>query len=232
MGAFQYHEIRRTTMQMAFIIFNDMTSLDFVGVYDPLTRLKSMGLLSDLTWDICAQQDKIRDDRGMVLTSTKIGEPLGHYDVLILPGGFGTRSLRCDPEFVQWLQSATPCKLKVSVCTGALLMGAAGFLCKRTATTHFNALEELQEYCEAVVPYRIVDTGNVITGGGVSSAIDVGLYVVERLAGPEARQTISRQMDYPYSPPRDSILKVAYRGYSRVVIWRHQPTPLKMARMP
>jgi transcriptional regulator GlxA family with amidase domain len=195
-------------MQIGFIIFNDITCLDFVGIYDPLTRLKSMRLLPDLTWDICAREDKIHDDRGLLLTPTKIGEPLGHYDVLIVPGGFGTRSLQHNPEFIRWLQTATPCKLKISICTGALLLGAAGFLRKRTATTHFNALDELQAYCEAAVQYRIVDTGDVITGGGVSSAIDVGLYTVERLAGLEARKTISRQMDYPYRPAADSILKV------------------------
>jgi transcriptional regulator GlxA family with amidase domain len=193
-------------VRIAFVIFDDMTALDLVGIYDPVTRLKSMGLLPALTWDICAQQSTAHDDRGLQLSSTNCPRNLGQYEALIVPGGFGTRRLRHNPEFSRWLQTAAPCKLKVSVCTGALLLGAAGFLRGRTATTYPAAFEELREYCETVVDRRIVDDGDVITGGGVTSAIDVGLYLVERLAGSEARQRISRQMDYPYSPPADSIL--------------------------
>ncbi len=89
-----------------------------------------------------------------------------------------------------------------------MLLGAAGFLRGRTATTHPNPLDELREYCETVVESRIVDAGDVITGGGVTAAIDVGLYLVECLAGSEAKEKIRRQMDYPYSPAPGSILKL------------------------
>ncbi|ULA65161.1 MAG: hypothetical protein LZF86_190463 [Nitrospira sp.] len=84
------------------------------------------------------------------------------------------------------------------VCTDALLLGAAGFLEGKRATTHATALNELTPYCATVVQDRIVDEGNVVTAGGVASSIDLGLHIVERLAGPEARARIATQMAYPY----------------------------------
>jgi cyclohexyl-isocyanide hydratase len=99
---------------------------------------------------------------------------------------------------VEWLRSAGPVGLKTSVCTGALLLGAAGFLNGKKATTHPGALKELEPYCASVLKGRVVDDGNVITAGGVAASLDLGLHVVERLAGAEARARIAAQMDYPY----------------------------------
>lgn len=89
-------------------------------------------------------------------------------------------------------------KLKVSVCTGALLLGSAGFLRGKKATTHPNAFEELEAYSCEVIDKRVVDEGNIITGRGVSSSIDLGLYLVEKLLDTNALISISKQMDYPY----------------------------------
>jgi cyclohexyl-isocyanide hydratase len=110
----------------------------------------------------------------------------------------GTRPQQQDRTFIDWLRTAAPVKLKVSVCTGSLLLGAAGFLKGRRATTHPSAYQELEPYCKTVVKERVVDEGDIITARGVSSSIDAGLHVVERLAGPEARERIAQQMDYPY----------------------------------
>jgi transcriptional regulator GlxA family with amidase domain len=186
-------------MKIAFVVFNGLTTLDFIGIYDPLTRLKTMGFMPDLEWDICAHTDIVKDDRGLVMVPTAIQESLQSYDVLVVPGGYGTRTLVQDKNFIEWLKTAMPCKLKVSVCTGALLLGAAGFLRDKRATTHRSAFQELEPFCQKVMDHRIVDEGNIITARGVSSGIDEGLYVVERLAGAEARSKIARQMDYPYT---------------------------------
>ena len=195
-------------MKIAFVIFNGLTALDFVGIYDPMTRLKRYGYIPDLAWEICSLTAEVRDDRKLQLIPTQVGGSLGAFDLLVVPGGDGTRSLQHDPEFIGWLQTAAPCPLKVSVCTGSLLLGAAGFLKGRPATTHPSAFDELHPYCEKVVDSRIVETGDVITARGVTSSIDCGLYVVERLAGVEARQVISQKMDYPYGPPAESILRI------------------------
>ena len=191
-------------MKIAFVVFNGLTMLDFIGIYDPLTRLKTMGFMPDLEWDVCAYTDIVKDDRGLIMVPTAIQEPLQSYDLLVVPGGYGTRTLIHDKNFIGWIQTAEPCRLKVSVCTGALLLGAAGFLKGKRATTHPSALQELKPFCQTVLENRIVDEGDIVTAGGVSSGIDAGLHVVARLAGAEARSKIARQMDYPYTPrPED-----------------------------
>jgi len=188
-------------MKAALIVFNQMTYLDFVGFYDPLTRLKSMNVVENFDWQICSNKGQVADDRGptgLTMIPDSVMEPLDGYDLLFVPGGQGTRLLQGDREFLEWLKSASSAKLKVSVCTGALLLGAAGFLRGKRATTHPNALKELEPYCDAVLTDRIVDEGDVITGGGVASSIDLGLHVVQLIAGLEARSRIAKQMCYPY----------------------------------
>jgi transcriptional regulator GlxA family with amidase domain len=185
-------------MKIAFVVFDGMTALDFVGIYDCLTRLKSMGFTPGLSWDICARSDFIADDRGLRLSVPCRARSLEGYDLLVVPGGFATRALQHDEEFNEWLKSAKSTPLKVSVCTGALLMGAAGFLKGKRATTHPNAYKELESYCETVVSERVVEDGDVITARGVSSSIDAGLYVIRRLKGEDVRSQVARQMDYPY----------------------------------
>lgn len=185
-------------MKAAFVVFDRMTSLDFIGFYDPVTRLKSMSIIPDFEWRICATARRIVDDRGLGIEADAVGEPLDGYDLLFVPGGFGTRSLQHDGSFIEWLRTAGATRLKVSVCTGALLLGAAGFLRDKRATTHPSALKELEAYCRAVVRERVVDEGDTITAGGVASSIDAGLHLVQRLAGSDARARIAMQMDYPY----------------------------------
>jgi cyclohexyl-isocyanide hydratase len=187
-------------MRIAFIIYEGMTSLEFVGVYDPLTRLKEMGFISDLEWDVCGVAKEVRGSGGLMFTPNKVGQPLVGYDMIIVIGGGGARTVVRDESFIKWLKSAAPCKLKVSVCTGSLLLAAAGFLKGKKATTHRNAMKELRELGVEVVDQRIVDEGEIITARGVTSAIDLGFYLCEKLAGYEAREKIRKQMDYHYHP--------------------------------
>jgi len=185
-------------MKAAFVVFDRMTALDFIGFYDPVTRLKSMKIIDDFEWRVCSNTQRVVDDRGLRLEADAVGEPLDSYDMLFVPGGFGTRVLQHDRGFIDWLRTARSVPLKISVCTGALLVGAAGFLRGRRATTHPSAYKELEPYCGAVVQERVVDEGDIITARGVSSAIDMGLHLVQRLAGADARDRIAAQMDYPY----------------------------------
>ena len=186
-------------MKTAFVIFDGMTVMDFIGIYDPLTRLKSMKILPDFEWNICALTPQVTDDRGLCILADTVGKSLDGYDVLVVPGGMGTRPLQHDEAYIKWLRSAESAKLKASVCTGALLLGAAGFLRGRRATTHPSAYEELKPYCAQVIEERVVDEGDIVTARGVTSGIDLGLHLVERFAGAEARARVAKQMDYPYS---------------------------------
>ncbi len=184
-------------MRAAFVIFDHMTALDFVGVYDSLGRLKTMGLLSGFEWTVSALNGPVTDDRGLRFLPDVVGEPLAGFDLLVVPGGFGTRALVHDSNFLDWIRSARDVPLKVSVCTGALLLGAAGCLAGKPATTHPSAFKELEPYCREVRRERVVDAGDVVTARGVTSAIDLGLHLVGRLAGPEAKRRVSIQIDYP-----------------------------------
>ncbi len=159
-------------MRAGFIVFDGMTLLDFVGVYDPLTRLVSMGLDSNFKWEICGPTPQVRDDRGTELFVTHVARPLDVFDLIVVAGGFSTRSLTRDSGFINWLRSANTVSLKTSVCTGSLLLGAAGFLTGIRATTHHTAMQDLACYCREVCPERIVDEGSVITAAGVSASID------------------------------------------------------------
>jgi cyclohexyl-isocyanide hydratase len=187
-------------MKAALVVFDGMTALDFIGFYDPLTRLKSMKLMPELEWRICARRPQVTDDRGLSLSADLVAEPLEGFDLVFVPGGHATRTLQHDRPFVEWISTAQRADLKISVCTGALLLGAAGFLRGLRATTHPGAFEELAPYCAEVVQERIVDTGAVVTAGGVAASIDLGLHIVQRLGGAQARERIARQMDYPYRP--------------------------------
>ncbi len=183
-------------MKIAFIIFNDITWLDLVGIYDPITRLKHMGFINDLEWDICSYTNSVADHYGLSVNPTKIKTSLEAYDVIIVPGGYGTRTLVHDEGFINWLRTAEKSSYRISICTGSLLLGAAGFLQGKKATTHFSEYENLKPYCAQVSKERIVEDGNAITAGAVTSSIDLGLYLCNKWAGAEAAATIRARMDY------------------------------------
>src|ERR671932_239232 len=102
-------------MRVAFVIFERMTALDFVGVYDPVTRLRTMLFRPDLSWDVCALTKEVRDPVGLAFRATRVGKSLDGYDLLIVPGGYGTRELMSDERFIAWLRTAADCGLKASV---------------------------------------------------------------------------------------------------------------------
>ena len=184
-------------LKIAFIIFEGMTALDFIGVYDPLTRLRTMGFMPDVTWELCSFTPTASDNTGLKFTPTSTpGAPLTNYDMVVIPGGFGTRTLVNEKPFIDWIRTCSSVRLKATVCTGSLLLGAAGFLRDIRATTHPSSYEELKCYCKEVLDQRIVDEGSVITARGVTSAIDLGLYLCEKIAGHEIKETIRKQMDY------------------------------------
>jgi cyclohexyl-isocyanide hydratase len=183
-------------VRIAFVIYDGMTTLDFLGVYDAVTRLRTMGFRPDVEWDVCARTREVVDGSGLRLLASRVAEPLGRYDLVVVPGGAGARALSRDADFLAWLDTARDCPRKASVCTGALLWGALGYLEGRKATTHRSAFDDLRPLCAAVRDERIVDEGPIITARGVTSSIDLGLYLAEQIAGPEVRERIRRQMDY------------------------------------
>jgi transcriptional regulator GlxA family with amidase domain len=185
-------------MKMAFILFDQMTSLDFVGFFEAVTWLRILNAVDHVSWDLCSTKKEITDDRGMTIKMNQVSPDLSGYDLLFIPGGMATRQLRNNADFISWLQTAKDVTYKVSVCTGALLLGAAGFLERKRATTNPSAYDLLHPYCAEVVKARVVRDGHIFTGGGVSASIDLGLYFIESLTNMEIVQKVQENMDYPY----------------------------------
>ncbi|WP_413439973.1 DJ-1/PfpI family protein [Synechococcus sp. MIT S1220] len=184
-------------MNIAFIAYEDMTGLDLVGFLDPVVRLRTMGFIPDLRYDICTvRSSEITDDHGLKIVANKVDQPLVGYDLVFVPGTYYIDKIRRDENLLDLLRTAKQIPLKVSVCTGGVLFGEVGFLQGLRATTHPNALRTIEPMCAKVVRERVVDEGDVITAGGVTSAIDAGLHVVKRLAGADVHDKIAVQMDY------------------------------------
>lgn len=186
-------------MKIAYILFDGVNLLDFDGFYEAIALMRFLKCKEDVSWDLCANKETITDEKGSVkIQISKLSPDLSNYDLLYVPGGFNTRKLIHDSEFVQWLQTAKDVEYKISVCTGSLLLGAAGFLHDKRATTNKIAYDLLRPFCAELIEERIVKDGNVITGGGVSTSIDLGLYVCEMLTGAVAVERVKDAMDYPY----------------------------------
>jgi len=183
-------------MHIGYIIFEGITWLDFIGIYDPLSRLKSMNFIPGLHWEICAYSPTSRDHFGLEIKPTQIRESLHGFDAIIVPGGHGTRILLHDPDFIAWIKTSDEKATKISICTGSLILGAAGYLTGKKATTNYNEYETLKPYCKEVLKDRIVEDGNLITAGAVSASIDLGLYLCDKWSGPQAAAEIRKKMDY------------------------------------
>ncbi|MCK0192506.1 DJ-1/PfpI family protein [Arenibacter sp. F20364] len=197
-------------MKIAYILFDEITLLDFIGFYDPLKNMKTKGFIENLTWDLCATKKTIKDSFGLEIIIDKIKPDLSNYDMIVVPGGYGTRKLQYDTNFIDWLKTGEKVNYIVSICTGSLLIGAAGFLKNKTATTNFNEYGSLEKYCKKIARTRIVDDHNTITAGAVASSIDLGLYICEKLIGKEKKEEIRIGMDY--HPKEFEILTVAKNG--------------------
>lgn len=119
---------------LALVMFSGQTHLDFVGFYDCMLRLKAVR--PQLEMRFCSRERQVLDSGGLTIDAGEITTDLGGFDAVFVPGGTATRRLKDDAGFISWLATARDAKYKFSVCTGSLLLGAAGFLRGRRATTH------------------------------------------------------------------------------------------------
>lgn len=181
-------------MKIAFILYDGITMLDFIGIYDPLTRLHKF--IDDLELTTHAFSHTIQDSFGLKVQVDHEQADLSSYDVIVVPGGFGTRALMEHDAFIEWIKTANAVPMKTSICTGSLILGAAGMLEGRRATTHFEEYDALKDYCKEVRKDRIVEDRDVITAGAVASSLDLGLYLCEKWVGIEKTNWIRGRMDY------------------------------------
>lgn len=178
-------------MKLAFVLYDNLTMLDFIGFYDPLTRLKKF--LPNLQLTTCALKSEIKDSFGLQLKPQVVGESLYGYDGVFFPGGLGTRVLMNDDIFISWIKSSKNAKLKISVGSGALLLGAAGFLKDKKATTSSSCFELLKPFCKEVADEQIVEDDGIITSG-VSCSL--GLYFCEKFTDTKTKQQIAKEMNF------------------------------------
>ena len=183
-------------MQLAYILYDDITLLDFIGFYDPISRLRSMKFIPELSWQLCSTKAMIVDGFGLHMRMDQVAPDLSQFDAIYIPGGFGSRTLQKDEAFINWLKTAKNVPWKISVCTGSLLLGAAGMLNDKKATTHFDEYAALAPYCREVIEEELVSDGQVITGGAVASSLDLGLHLCKRWVDADAAEAIRKRMNY------------------------------------
>ncbi|MBX3203503.1 MAG: DUF952 domain-containing protein [Labilithrix sp.] len=198
------HADRVTGTRFALCAFAGMTLLDLVGPLDVLSRIGSMGFDPTSSCRVIALTRAEPDRAGEVVVwrgsaMTMLAEayrpPLDDVDVLVVPGGPSVRALADDPEVARYLASFPHSRLLAAVCTGSLLVGAAGRLHGKRATTHATALDQLSKYGAIPVRERVVDEGQIVTCGGVTSGIDLALHLVERLEGADVARAIAERIE-------------------------------------
>lgn len=188
-------------MNIAIPIFDRLTALDAVGPYEVLSRPPGW----TVTFIAAEPGPKRTETEMLALVADRALDDLPEPDVIVVPGGYGTRDLMEDETMLSWLRHAHEhSQWTTSVCTGSLLLAAAGILDGLEATTHWMALEVLAEYGATPVSRRVVEQGKIITAAGVSAGIDMALTLVARIAGPELAQAVQLGIEYDPQPPFDS----------------------------
>ncbi|CAN5414980.1 DJ-1/PfpI family protein [soil metagenome] len=189
-------------MQIAIGLYPEFTALDAIGPYQVFTQVPGLNVV------LCAEHaGRLSDDNGLLHldiehTFAEVTTP----DLLLVPGGFITRKLARERDpIVDWVATAHPhTTYTTSVCTGALLLGAAGVLDGLDATTHWIAYDELAGYGARPTEQRVVQQGKVWTAAGVSAGIDLALTLVAEIFGPEMSQAVQLGIEYDPQPPFDS----------------------------
>ncbi|MDQ3319904.1 MAG: DJ-1/PfpI family protein [Actinomycetota bacterium] len=188
-------------MEIAIPLFDRFTALDAVGPYQVLSALPDARVRF-----LAAEEGPVRSDNGM-LTMVAEGrwEDSPRPELLVVPGGPGTRDLLVDERMLAWVRSVhESSRYTTSVCTGSLVLGAAGILDGVDATTHWMEMDELRALGAQPTSERVVERGKVITAAGVSAGIDMALRLAELIAGPLVAQAIQLAIEYDPQPPFDS----------------------------
>jgi transcriptional regulator GlxA family with amidase domain len=185
-------------MNIAILIYDRFTALDAVGPYEVLSRIP------DATTIFVAEEagPKRTDTGSLALTADACIAEVPAPDVVLVPGGPGRRALMDDGSLHEWLRQAHETSTwTASVCTGSLILAAAGLLEGRRATTHWAAMQELGSLGAEAVSERVVFDGKIVTAAGVSAGIDMALALVARIAGEELAQAIQLGIEYDPQPP-------------------------------
>ena len=189
-------------LKVGIYIFPDVEELDFVGVFEVLAKAGSMrdeGKLpieKALQVDVIAFEGMITCANGLLVKPHRVVDGFEGYDLLVVPGGRGVAELIADEEFLKRIRRFAEEHMICSVCTGAFVLGKAGLLKGKKATTHHEHRKALREFCE-VVNSRVYVNGDVISAGGVSCSLDLGLKILEVFYGKKIAEMVANRLEIP-----------------------------------
>lgn len=188
-------------MDIAILLFDRLTALDAVGPYEVLSRLPG----ATVTFVATEPGPKRTDTGRLALLADASLTDLPHPEIVLVPGGPGQVAAERDDAALDWLRTAHETTTwTTSVCTGSLVLGAAGLLDGRHATTYWLALDELRRHGAIPTDERVVEDGKVMTAAGVSSGIDMALTLAARIGGDELAQSLQLGIEYDPQPPFDA----------------------------
>ncbi|MCB0868299.1 MAG: DJ-1/PfpI family protein, partial [Solirubrobacterales bacterium] len=188
-------------MQVAYLLYDRFTALDITGPHEVFNSVP--GVESVFVGEVAGPY-RNESDTLSILADKSLDE-VPNPDILVVPGGFGTRSLLDHEPLLSWIRAVDRTTVwTTSVCTGSLLLAAAGLLEGRPATTHWLARETLAGLGARPVADRVVFDGKYVTGAGVSAGIDMALSLVTEIYGPELAQAVQLGIEYDPQPPHDA----------------------------
>jgi transcriptional regulator GlxA family with amidase domain len=188
-------------MEIAILIYDKLAALDAIGPYEVMRNVPGW----DVRFVAKRKGDTRTEDGTLGLVADHTLEEVASPDVVLVPGGIGSRPLMQDEELLGWLRQVDrSTKWTTSVCTGSLLLGAAGLLEGKRATGNWLVLDALRQFGADPVGGRWVEDGKVLTAAGVSAGIDMALHLVGREVGPEVAQAIQLAIEYDPQPPFDA----------------------------
>ena len=189
-----------TDLKIVFALFPKITQLDFTGPFEVLARLPGANCLL-----ASVAGGELEADRGMRFAGIRRLDSIEHCDLLCVPGGFGTVQAIEDQAYLGALRRlGGQARYITSVCTGSLLLAAAGLLRGKRAACHWAWREKLADFGVIPDPARVVRDGNVFTGGGVTAGIDMALEVMAEIAGRDYAESVQLAIEYAPAPPFDS----------------------------
>jgi transcriptional regulator GlxA family with amidase domain len=196
------------TRNVAILIFDEVEVLDFCGPFEVfgVAGLLSTGERPFYVYTIAEKSEPVSARNGLSINPNFTIAGCPQPDILLVPGGWGTRVVIHNEALVNWVrEQAGRAELLLSVCTGALVLAKAGLLEGLSATTHFQAFQELRDLAPNTtlcLDQRYVDNGQIVLSAGISAGIDMSLYVVARLLGEERANETARHMQYDYWPQK------------------------------
>ncbi len=187
-------------MEIAFLFYEGMTALDVIGPHEVLCRLPGAKVIR-----VARQPGPVHtESAGLTLIAEHSFSDVARADVLVVPGAGNARTLQQYPELLEWIRAMhVTTQWTTSVCTGSLILGAAGILQGLPATTHWATMERLRKWGAIPTQARVVEAGKVITAAGVSAGIDMALSLAAKIAGPTVAQALQLGIEYDPEPPFD-----------------------------